>query len=64
MSWGGTCGTETSRSGCGKGRGFKRTALTTLKMAVLAPIPTASTMTAAAVKPGLLARPRRPWRMS
>src|SRR3954463_9882195 len=42
----------------------RRTALTTLKMAVVAPMPSASAITAAAVKPGALSRPRRPKRRS
>src|SRR3954468_15985977 len=40
------------------------TALTTLKMAVVAPMPSASAITAAAVKPGALSRPRSAKRRS
>ena len=43
----------TRRSGSGNGTGFSSTALTTEKMAVLAPMPSASAATAAAVKPRL-----------
>src|ERR1017187_7941823 len=43
----------TMRSGSGKARGLSRTVLTTEKMAVLAPIPSASAEIAVAVKPGL-----------
>ena len=44
----------TRASGCGYGRGLIRTALRTLKTAVVAPIPRASVATAAMVKPGVL----------
>jgi hypothetical protein len=44
--------TSASRSGSGKGSGRSRTALTTLKMAVVAPMPSASVTAATAVKPG------------
>jgi hypothetical protein len=47
MSW-------TMRSGSGYGSGFSKTAFTTVKMAVLAPMPSASVRTATAVKPGFL----------
>src|SRR5262249_36391516 len=50
--------TATSRSGDGNGSGFNNTALTTLKMAVFAPIPSASVTTATRVNPGDL----RSWR--
>ena len=40
-------------SASGYGRGRSSTALTTVKMAVLAPIPSASVSTATAVNPGL-----------
>ena len=50
----------TSSSGAGNGSGFKRTALTTLKMAVFAPIPSASVSTATSVKPGCLISWRNP----
>jgi hypothetical protein len=49
-----------SRSGSGNGRGLRRTALTTLKIAVVAPIPSASATTATTAKPGLLASVRMP----
>ena len=39
------------RSASGNGSGFSSTVLTTEKMAVLAPIPSASAETAVAVKP-------------
>jgi hypothetical protein len=42
----------TIRLGSGYGSGFNRTAFTTVKMAVLAPMPSASVRTATAVKPG------------
>jgi len=45
--------TVTIRSAAGYGSGRRRTALTTLKTAVLAPIPTAMMPMASAVKPGL-----------
>src|SRR6476620_5474655 len=48
----------TRRSGDGNGSGFNNTALTTLKMAVFAPIPSASVSTAIKVNPGDL----RSWR--
>src|ERR687891_301122 len=48
----------TSRSGEGKGSGFNNTALTTLKMAVFAPIPSPSVRIATNVNPGDL----RSWR--
>jgi hypothetical protein len=41
----------TSRSGSGKGTGFSRTALTTEKTAVFAPIPSVSAAMAVKVKP-------------
>src|SRR6476660_3286864 len=41
-----------SRSGDGNGSGFNNTALTTLKMAVFAPIPSARVSTATRVNPG------------
>src|ERR1041385_6169089 len=56
--------TVISRSGSLKGRGRSRTALTTLKIAELAPMPSASVMTAIAVNPGLFDSDRRPNRMS
>jgi len=50
--------------GCAKGKGRRRTPLTRLKMAVLAPIPSASVSTATAVKPGFLISMRAPKRKS
>ena len=44
----------TRRSGSAYGRGFNSTPLTTLKMALLAPIPRASVSTATSVNAGLL----------
>src|SRR3954464_9119956 len=57
---------ETSISACGSwtGRGRSSTALTRLKIAVLAPMPSASDNTATSVNPGLLASIRRPYLMS
>src|SRR6266513_5015913 len=49
---------RTSRSGSRYGSGRSNTALTTLKMAVFAPMPSASVSTATAVKPGFF----RSWR--
>ncbi len=46
--------TRKSCSGSGTGSDFKRTALTKVKMPVLAPIPSAKVSTATNVKPGLL----------
>src|SRR5215472_12945745 len=46
----------TSRSESGYGRGRSSTVFTTLKMAVLEPIPSARVSTATAVKPGARAR--------
>ncbi len=48
----------TIRSGWEYGNGVISTALTTLKMAEVAPIPSASVMSDAAAKPGLLINPR------
>jgi hypothetical protein len=39
---------NTSRSGCGYGSGFSSTPLTTLKIALLAPMPSASVRTVTA----------------
>src|SRR5690348_7587544 len=50
----------TSWPGSGYGSGLSRTALTTLKMAVFAPMPSASVSTATAVKPGCFNN----WRMA
>src|SRR5580698_8235455 len=52
---------ETMRSGSGYESGWSRTALTTEKMAVLAPMPRASVRMATSEKPGLLRRLRRPY---
>src|SRR5215469_11812830 len=54
----------TSWPAFGYGRGLKRTAFTTLKMAVLAPIPSASVNTATKAKPGLLRNCRNAKRRS
>jgi hypothetical protein len=51
---------ETSRSGFWYGKGRNITALTTLKIAVLAPIPKASVITAIAVAPGCFRSMRAP----
>ena len=48
------------RSGCGYGIGSSNTALTTLKIAMLAPMPRASVTSAAAVNPGVRSRARTP----
>jgi hypothetical protein len=45
---------NTSRPACGNGNGRSSTALTTLKIAALAPMPRPSVSTATAVKPGAL----------
>src|ERR1017187_9321257 len=62
------CGDEfmsiTMRSGSGNGSGSRSTASITEKMAVLAPIPKASTAMAVAVKPGLWRSTRKACRMS
>src|SRR5205823_8931872 len=50
---------HTSRSGFLKGSGRSNTALTTLKIAVFAPMPSASVSTATAVKPGFFSNWRR-----
>src|SRR5437868_4746198 len=50
----------TRRSGARYGSGFKMTPLTTEKMAVAAPTPSASVSTAMIAKPGERARMRRP----
>ena len=53
MPPGALCQTPTSLSGSLKGRGFNRTPFTTLKMALLAAIPTASVVTATIVNTGV-----------
>src|SRR6266542_858000 len=52
LSPGARCQTPTRRSGSGNGSGFSSTPYTTLKIAVLAPIPNARVRTATAAKPG------------
>src|SRR6266566_1166707 len=52
------------RSGSGKGNGRSSTPYTTVKIAVLAPIPRASVRTATAVNPGFFASIRKAYRMS
>src|SRR5438128_12541513 len=49
----------TSRSAAGNGNGRSSTPLTTLKMAVFAPMPRASVSTATAVKPGFFSNWRK-----
>ena len=49
----------TRRSGSGKGAGFSKTVLTTEKIAVFTPMPSASAATAAAVNPELRRSDRR-----
>src|SRR5256884_2751460 len=49
----------TSRSAAGKGNGRSSTALTTLKIAVFAPMPSASVSTATMVKPGFFSNWRK-----
>src|SRR5579859_6270221 len=61
---GGTCQTCMMREGSSKGRGRRRTALTTEKIAVLAPMPNASTTIAAAEKAGLRRSKRKEKRKS
>jgi hypothetical protein len=55
---------RTSRSGLRYGSGRSNTALTTLKIAVLAPMPNASVSTATAVKPGFFSNWRKAKRRS
>src|SRR5262245_38441717 len=52
------------RSGCGNGSGSRSSERTTLKIAVFAPMPNASVITATAAKPGLARSMRTLWRMS
>ena len=52
LSPGARCQTATSRSGSWYGSGFSNTPYTTLKIAVLAPIPNASVRAATVAKPG------------
>src|SRR5881394_3695611 len=51
--------TNTNRSGSWNGGGRRTTALITLKIAVLAPMPRASVSTATAVKPGFFSNWRK-----
>src|SRR6266849_2356945 len=55
---------NTSCWGSLTGNSLSRTALTKLKIAVFAPIPSASVSTATAVNPGFLLSMRRPYRTS
>ena len=50
----------TRRSGSGNGNGLSSTAFTKLKIAVFAPMPSASVITAMAVKPGCFSSDRTP----
>jgi len=50
----------TSRSASEKGSGFRRTAFTTLKMALLAPIPRARVAIATRLNPGACRSRRKP----
>ena len=62
---GGRCSTiRTTRSESGNGKGRNRTAFTTVKIAVFAPMPSASVSTATSVKPGLFASVRTAYRRS
>ena len=66
--WWSSCGSSASalsqmrtiRSGSGKGIGLNSTPSTRLNIAVLAPMPSASTPTATAVKPGMRSRAASP----
>src|SRR5262249_52104694 len=53
--------TATNRSGCGMPAGCNSNALTALKIAVFAPIPSASVRTATIVNPGFFASTRSPY---
>src|SRR5437588_9827694 len=55
---------ETKRSAWGYGSARNKRRSTTLNTAVVAPIPSASVMTATAVKPGFFANVRIPYRKS
>jgi hypothetical protein len=57
---GGTCQTWTKRLGSLNASGRSNAPFTTLKIAVFAPIPSASVITAMAVNPGLF----RSWRIA
>ena len=52
------------RPGSRNGGGWRSTASTTEKTVVVAPIPSVSVATVAAVKPGLRMSSRSPWRTS
>jgi hypothetical protein len=56
--------TETTLSASGYGSGLKSTPLTTEKMAVFAPMPSASVTTATAAKPGRFKSVRKATRTS
>src|SRR2546426_9327279 len=56
--------TITSRSGSMNGSGLSNTAFTTLKIAVFAPMPSASETTAMNEKPGFFVSVRNPYRRS
>src|SRR5205814_7288200 len=58
---GGTCQSCPRRPGASNGNGRSRTPFTTLKIAVLAPIPRARTITANAANPGALRTARSPY---
>src|SRR6185436_877420 len=58
FSPGARCQTPTSESGSVNGRGLSSTPLTTLKMAVLAPMPSARVRMATTVNPGVRRRRR------
>ena len=61
---GAVCQSPTRRSASGNGSGFRSTLLTTLKMAVLAPIPSARVTSVASVKAGVRSRRRAAYRTS
>src|SRR5437660_12691305 len=58
---GATCQTPTNSWGCGYGSGLIRTPLTTLKIAVFAPMPNAKVTNATVVNIGDHARRRKMW---
>jgi hypothetical protein len=53
--------TLTNASACANGKGSSITAFTTLKMVVVAPIPSAKISTTSAAKPGFVRRARVPY---
>jgi hypothetical protein len=61
---GAVCQSPTSRSGSANGSGLSRTVLTTVKIAVLAPIPRASVINVANVNTGVRTRRRTACRRS